>query len=208
VRPTTPPLDGAGFEYDWRPDGRALLIRAPYTGEVHEVDALRATTRRVIGGAEQVCYTTTGFAVLHEGDIVIYGWQHGSPADPVELARYLVDGEVTILGWADGGRVLHVTAGGATAFYVLGNGVLYPIGNFPGQEWFSGWNYDGALFFANRHSGRDFRAYRVTGFSSAVVEALGRPPIDRIVPTAQPSVRFVQRWSYPGTSKWRYFQDP
>jgi hypothetical protein len=35
---TSPPLRGVGFEYDWRPDGRALLIRDQGSGDVHEVD--------------------------------------------------------------------------------------------------------------------------------------------------------------------------
>lgn len=204
---TTPPLLACGFEYDWRPDGRAVLVRDQGTGDVYEVDILRATAHLVLGAAAQVCYTCTGFAVLCGEELVLYGWQHGSPADPTELARYPVAPDVTTLGWADGGRVLHLTAGTRTAFYVLGNGALYPIGGFPGQEWFSGWNHDGALFFANRHSGRDFRAYRVTGFNSAVVEALGRPPVDRLVPDELPAVRYVERWGYPGTTYWRYFQD-
>jgi hypothetical protein len=207
VTATTPPLCGAGFEYDWRPDGRALLVRDQGTMAVYEVDAVRATACPVIGEADQVCYTSTGFAVLRGQELTLYAWQHGSPVDPVELVRYPVAAGATNLGWADGGRVIHLTADGRTALYVVGGGALYPIGGFPGQEWFSGWNVDGALFFANRHSGRDFRAYRVTGFSSAVVGALGRSAVDRLIPTDVPAVRYVERWVYPNTTRWRYFQD-
>ncbi len=207
VVPTTPPLRQSGFEYDWRPDGLALLIRGKDSAIVTEVDVARATATSVAYSAGEACYTTTGFAVLRPDTLTLYAWRHGSEDEPVELVRIPVAEGATTLGWADGGRVLHMTAAGATGLYVVGDGALYPIGAFPGEDWFSGWNHGGCLYFSNRHSGRDFRAYRLSGFNSAVVEALGRAPVERLVPAELPPLRLVERPVYPGTTRWRFFSD-
>src|SRR5439155_1250634 len=73
--------------------------------------------------------------------LVLYRWAHGGDGPPVEVGRAGLPngGKVHYLGWAAGGRILHVTAGGYTSFLAVADGRLYPVGAFPARDWFHVW---------------------------------------------------------------------
>ena len=204
VRPFRPPLVARTFPYDWRPDGTAVL--AYIGGRLVEADLAAGTARPLLDGAECFCYTAEGCAVVRQGSLVLYRWPHGTPTRPVRAGTVVLPyiGRVSYLGWADHGRVLHITIGGRTCFLAVHEGRLYPVGALRAREWFHVWARGEALYLQNTDeaSGVPLRLYRVTGFDRAVAAALAGGPVERLVPDDLPPV-FLSTSEYPGRTRWR-----
>jgi hypothetical protein len=186
LHPIEPPIRGAGLYYSWRPDGRGVMLHDRPAGVHHDVDLTERTARPVLTGADDACHTAEGLAALVGDDLVLYGPPADTGERPTELGRVrlpaLPSGEAPAgahhFGWADDGRVLHLTQGGRTVFLAVAGGRVYPIGAFAAADWFLSWSRDGALYLQNQADGTDFRAVRVTGFASAVPAALVGPAIE------------------------------
>ena len=203
VRPFEPALVAHTFPYDWRPDGRAVLVYA--RGRLVEANLVTGAVRPLLTGAEGFSYTAEGCAVVRDRRLVLYRWEHGSDGPPEEVGAVGLPngGKVHYLGWAAGGRVLHVTAGGYTSFVAVAAGRLYPLGAFPARDWFHVWARDGALYFQNTDESSDvpLRLLRASGLERAVPAALATEPLSRLVPADLPPVSLL-RSDYPGQTRW------
>jgi tetratricopeptide (TPR) repeat protein len=205
VRPFEPALVAQTFPYDWRPDGRALLVYAQ--GRLVEADLVTCAVRPLLTGVDGFSYTAEGCAVVRDRTLVLYRWAHGCDGPPEEVGAVGLPngGKVHYLGWAANGRVLHVTAGGYTSFLAVADGRLYPVGAFPARDWFHVWARGCALYFQNtdESSGVPLRLLRATGLERAVPAALATDPVRRLVPADLPPVSLL-RSEYPGLTRWRF----